>query len=191
MFANILSAFWWAMLIRGILWIIFGIFVFSDPRMSALTLTLFIGALFFLDGVSNVVSAIGGRREQENWWLLLLTGFAGIGVGLLTYLNPSLTVLALLFYIAIWAIATGLLEIGAALRLRKEIEGEFFLILAGLISVAFGVLIMARPARGALAVLFAIGVYAVAFGATLVVLSIRAREFPKRLSEAGHRLRPA
>jgi uncharacterized membrane protein HdeD (DUF308 family) len=190
MFAKILSTYWWMTLIRGILWVLFGIFVFAEPGISLLTLTLYVGALFLVDGVANMVSAIGGRKEQEHWWLLLLAGLAGVGVGLLTFMNPAITGLALLFYIAIWAIATGLLEIGAAIRLRREIQGEFWLILAGLVSVGFGVLLVARPIQGALAVLWIIGTFAIAFGVILVVLAIRARGFVKRL-EGPHGLRHA
>jgi uncharacterized membrane protein HdeD (DUF308 family) len=184
MFANILSRYWGMTLLRGVFWILFGLIIVMQPALSLVTLTVLVGALFLVDGVTNVVSAIGGRNEQENWWVLLLVGLAGIGVGVLTFLNPAITGLALLFYIAIWAIATGLLEISAAIRLRKEIEGEFWMILAGIVSVAFGVLLIARPAEGALAVLWLIGAYAIGFGVILVVLAVRARGFAKRLAAA-------
>jgi uncharacterized membrane protein HdeD (DUF308 family) len=131
-----------------------------------------------------VVTAIGGRKEHENWWVLLLAGLAGAVLGILTFFNPGLTALALLFYIAIWAIATGLLEIVAAIRLRKEIEGEFWMALGGLASVAFGMLLVARPGAGALAVLWLIAAYAVVYGATLIMLAFKARGFAKRLEAA-------
>lgn len=100
---------------------------------------------------------------------------------MLTLFHPGVTALALLFYIAIWAVATGVLEIVAAIRLRKEIEGEWLLGLAGLASVAFGVLLVLQPAAGALAVLWLIAAYAIVFGALLVVLAFRARGFARRL----------
>jgi uncharacterized membrane protein HdeD (DUF308 family) len=106
----------------------------------------------------------------------------GIGVGILTFLVPGITALALLFYIAIWAIATGVLEIVAAIRLRKEIEGEWLLILSGLASVVFGVILMAQPGVGALAVLWLIATYAIVFGVLLVILAFKARSF---VSEAA------
>jgi uncharacterized membrane protein HdeD (DUF308 family) len=95
----------------------------------------------------------------------------------LTFLAPALTALALLFYIAIWAIATGVLEIVAAIRLRKEIENEWMLIVAGLASVVFGVLLMAQPAAGALALLWLIASYAIFFGVLLVILAFKVRAF--------------
>jgi uncharacterized membrane protein HdeD (DUF308 family) len=175
MFANILSRYWWMTLLRGVISILFGILIFAQPGISLLTLTLTFGVFALIDGAGNVVSAIGGRNENENWWILLLAGLASVGVGILTFFNPGITALALLFYVAAWAIATGLLEIVAAIRLRKEIQGEFWLILAGLLSVAFGVMLMARPGLGALSVLWLIGGYAIAFGVILIALAFRTR----------------
>jgi uncharacterized membrane protein HdeD (DUF308 family) len=184
MLASILSRYWWLTLLRGILWILFGIAVIAQPGITLLSLTLALGLIFFADGVLNVVAAIRGRREEENWWVLLLAGAAGIFVGLLTFMNPGLSELALIFYVAIWSVATGLLEIVAAIRLRKEVRGEFWLILAGIVSVAFGVLVMAQPEAGALALLWLIAVYAMAFGVILFVLAFRERGFMKRVTPA-------
>ena len=131
------------------------------------------------------MSAIGGRRENENWGVLLLTGLAGIAIGALTFYDPSITALGLLFYIAIWVTGTGLLQIVAGIRLRKEIEGEFWLMLSGLISIAFGVFLVARPGAGALSVLWVIATYAVLFGAILIVLAFRVRSFANRGTAAA------
>jgi uncharacterized membrane protein HdeD (DUF308 family) len=185
MLARILSRYWWMTLIRGIIAILFGVMLFAWPQISLLSLVLVFGAFAFADGVVGVVTAVGGRREHESWWVLLLAGLAGIGVGVLTFLNPGVTALVLLFYIAIWAIATGLLEIVAAVRLRKEIEGEFWLGLAGLATIVFGILLVARPQVGALAVLWLIGGYAVAFGVMLLLLAFEARGFLNRLKAAA------
>lgn len=181
MLAKILSRYWWMILVRGVLAVLFGIMVFAWPGISLLSLVLLFGAFILANGFGNVVTAIGGRKEHENWWVLLLAGLAGAALGILTFFNPGLTALALLFYIAIWAIATGLLEIVAAIRLRKEIEGEFWMALGGLASVAFGMLLVARPGEGALAVLWLIAAYAVVYGATLIMLAFKARGFAKRL----------
>ncbi|HSL70204.1 MAG TPA: DUF308 domain-containing protein, partial [Longimicrobiales bacterium] len=120
MFANILSQYWWLILLRGAIWILFGIALFAQPGITLVALTLLFGAFVLVDGIGNIVSAIGGRKQHEHWWVLLLVGLCGVGVGVLTFYSPGLTALALLFYIAIWAIATGLLAIVAAIRLRKE-----------------------------------------------------------------------
>jgi len=180
MLANILSRFWWTTLLRGIIAILFGIMLFTRPGISLASLVLVFGAFALFDGIMSVVSAFGGRKEHESWWVLLLAGLAGIAVGVLTFMNPAATALALLFYIAIWAIATGLLQIAAAVRLRKEIQGEFWLGLAGFASILFGLFIAARPGEGALAVLWLIAAYSVAFGLMLVILAFQARSFVKR-----------
>jgi uncharacterized membrane protein HdeD (DUF308 family) len=187
MLADILSRFWWMTLLRGVIAILFGVAVFFQPQISLLSLVLVFGFFALVDGVASVATAIGGRRTHESWGLLLLGGLAGIGVGLLTIFSPEVTTLALLFYIAIWAIATGLLEIAAAIRLRKEIEGEFWLGLAGAASIAFGVILVVRPGVGALAVLTVIAAYAIFFGSMLVLLALRTRGFVNRVRTAVSR----
>src|SRR5208282_1833454 len=127
------------------------------------------------DGIFTVWTAVSGSKDHEYWWLLLLEGLLGIGVGVLTMFAPAVTALALLFYIAVWAIATGVLEIAAAIRLRKEIQGEWLLLLAGLASVVFGVLLIWRPGAGALTVLWLIGSYAIVFGVLLLILALKIR----------------
>jgi uncharacterized membrane protein HdeD (DUF308 family) len=182
MFANILSRYWWMTLLRGVIWILFGIVVFVQPAISLVALTVLFGAFALADGIAAIVTAVSGRHEHENWWVLLLVGLAGIGVGLMTFLSPGLTALVLLFYIAAWAIVTGVLEIVAAVRLRKEIEGEFWLALAGVLSIAFGVMLIARPGAGALSVLWIIASFAIAFGVSLILLAFRVRGFVNRLA---------
>jgi uncharacterized membrane protein HdeD (DUF308 family) len=184
MLADILSRYWWMTLLRGLFWILFGIVLFARPGISLLSLTLALGVILFIDGVINVANALSGRKEHDDWWVLLLVGLAGIGVGILTFYNPQATALAVVFYVAIWAIATGLLEIVAAIRLRRQIEGEVWLALAGIASVVFGVLLVARPRAGALTILWLIGFYAVAFGVVLLLLAFRLRRGVKRIAGA-------
>src|SRR5262245_13227708 len=184
MLSRVLSRYWWMTLLRGVIAVLFGIMIFARPQISLASLVFVFGAFALADGVANVVTAIGGRSEHESWWVLLLAGLAGIGVGPLTSFNPAVTALALLIYIAIWAIATGLLEIVAAIRLRQEIEGEFWLVLAGLASVVFGMLLIARPDAGGLAVLWLIAAYAIALGAIWILLAFEARGFVNRVKAA-------
>ena len=184
MLANILSRYWWMILLRGLAWLLFGVLVFAQPAISLVTLTLLFGAFALWDGIANVVSAIGGRHENENWGVLLLTGLAGIAIGALTFYAPGITALGLLFYIAIWVTGTGLLQVVAGIRLRKEIEGEFWLILSGIVSIALGVFLVARPGAGALSVLWLVATYAVVFGLILIILAIRVRSFANRVVAA-------
>jgi uncharacterized membrane protein HdeD (DUF308 family) len=185
MIANILSTYWWSTLLRGIIWILFGLAIFSRPGISLVVLTLYVGVLLLIDGITNIVEAIAGHNEREHWVLLLLIGLAGVLVGIAAFANPGITSLALLFYIAVWAIATGFLEIAAAVRLRREIEGEGWFIAAGVISLLFGILLIVHPGAGALAILWTIATFAIIFGVMLVVLAIRSRGFAAQLRD-GH-----
>jgi len=184
MLADILSRYWWMTLLRGLFWIFLGIALFASPAISLVALTLGLGVVMFIDGVISVVNAISGHKEHDDWWVLLLVGLAGVGIGILTFRNPGITALAVVFYVAIWAIATGLLEIVAAVRLRKQIQGEIWLALAGITSVAFGVLLVARPGAGALTLVWLIAVYAIAFGALLLLLALEVRSGAKRVASA-------
>ena len=176
-----LSRAWWLLLLRGIAAVAFGLIAWFQPGISLASLVLVFGAYCLADGILGVWTAVSGSRDHEYWWLLLLEGLLGIGIGALTFLAPGVTALALLFYIAIWAIATGVLEITAAIRLRREISNEWLLLLSGLASVAFGVLLAAQPGAGALAVLWLIGSYAILFGVLLLMLAFKTRKFAGKL----------
>jgi uncharacterized membrane protein HdeD (DUF308 family) len=184
MLADILSRYWWMTLLRGLFWILFGIVIFTRPGITLLSLTLALGVIMFIDGLINAVNAFSGRREHDDWWVILLVGLAGIGIGVLTFYNPRATAFAVVLYVAIWAIATGLLEIVEAVRLRKQIQGEFWLALAGIASVAFGVMLAARPGVGALTILWLIGIYAIVFGVIMLLLAFRVRSGVKHIAHA-------
>ena len=163
---------WWMLLLRGVAAIIFGVLAFAWPGMTLLTLIMFYGAFALFDGVMAIIAAITGGAAASRWWLAAV-GLLGIGTGLLMFMMPGLTALVLLYFIAGWAIATGALQIIGAIRLRKEIDGEWYLILGGALSVLFGVGVMMAPGAGALALLWVIGIYAVIMGVTLIGLAFR------------------
>jgi uncharacterized membrane protein HdeD (DUF308 family) len=161
---------------------VFGVLTWLLPGISLAVLVLLFGAFVLVDGILGVWLAIDGRKEYEDWWVLLIWGLVGIGAGILTYMAPGITELVLMFFIAAWAMTTGVLEIVAAIRLRREIKGEWMLILGGLVSVMFGLLLMAQPGAGALALMWLIGIYAVIFGIVLVILAFKTRRFIKELA---------
>ncbi|MBA3545434.1 MAG: HdeD family acid-resistance protein [Nannocystis sp.] len=180
-----ISRYWWALVLRGFAAIIFGVLAFTWPGITLQVLVLFFGAYALVDGILSVAAAIRGRGHTENWWLFLLQGLLGIGLGVLTWLAPGATTVAILLYIAAWALVTGVLEIVAAIRLRHEIEGEFWLGLGGLLSIAFGLLVFAFPLAGALGLIWLIGSYAIAFGLCLIALGIRIRRGKTRSGAGG------
>ena len=166
---------WWMLLLRGIAAIIFGVLALTWPGMTLLTLILFYGAYALIDGVLAIVAAITGGALLPRWWLAIV-GLLGIAAGLLTFVMPGLTAIVLLYFIAGWAIATGVFQVIGAIKLRKEIDNEWFLILCGIISVLFGVAMIAAPGAGALALITVIGIYAVLIGVLLVALSFRLKK---------------
>jgi len=166
---------WWLLLLRGIAAIIFGLLAFAWPGLTLVTLILFYCAFVLVDGVLAVIAAITGGVPGSRWWLAII-GLLGIAAGLVTFMMPGLTAVLLLLFIAGWAIATGVFQIIGAIKLRKEIDNEWLLILGGIISVLFGVSMMLAPGAGALALVWVIGAYSVVIGAIFVALALRLRK---------------
>jgi uncharacterized membrane protein HdeD (DUF308 family) len=188
MLSKLLSTYWWVLLVRGVLAILFGIAAYAWPGMTLATLVSLFGAFALVDGIFNVLHAFSGRKEDEHWWVLLLEGLLGIAFGIITFQAPEITATVLILYIAFWAMATGVLRIVLAVRLRKEIEGEWWLALAGLAGIVFGVLMLARPGAGALAVLWLVATWAIVGGVFLVILSFKVKPLGGRLDELKQRL---
>ena len=155
---------WSALALRGVLAIIFGLLVFAWPGISLWVLVLFFGANALIDGVLAIVAAVRGSASGARWWGMLLQGILGIATGIITFLWPGLTALVLLYFIAAWAIVIGVFEIVAAIRLRKEIQGEWLLALRGVLAIVFGVILFANPGAGALALVWLIGAFSIALG---------------------------
>jgi uncharacterized membrane protein HdeD (DUF308 family) len=167
---------WWLVLLRGIAGIVFGILAFVWPGLTLLTLVLFYGAYALVDGILSLIAAFtGGAKPVPSWWLVLI-GIAGIAAGLVTFLWPGITALVLIFFIGGWAIAHGIFEIVGAIKLRKEIDNEWWLILAGALSVIFGLIVLIAPGAGALGLIWMIATYSIIFGVMLVGLSLRLRK---------------
>lgn len=172
---NAVARNWWAVLLRGLLGMAFGLFALVLPAAAFAVLVLTWGAYVLVDGLFNIVTALRDARGERGWWALLLSGVAGVLAGLAAFIVPALTALVLLYVIAAWAILTGVLELTAAIRLRRQLTGEWLMALSGALSIAFGVLIMVAPLAGALAVVFLIGGYAFVSGVVLLALSLRLR----------------
>jgi len=166
---------WWLLALRGIVAILFGIVAFLWPGVTWLVVVASFAAFATVDGIFALVAAFSGHG-QRRWWALALEGIFGISVGVITLFWPQVTQLALLYLIAYWAIVTGLFEVIAAVRLREEIEGEWLLGLAGILSMLFGVALVILPGPGALAVAWLIGCYAIAAGLVFLILAYRMRE---------------
>jgi uncharacterized membrane protein HdeD (DUF308 family) len=176
---------WWAIVVRGVCAVLFGLAAFLWPGLTLTVLVLLYGAYALVDGVLAVIWSLAGRHPGAFPWGVLLAGVAGIFFGVITFLWPGLTALALLYLIAAWAIVRGIFEIVAAVHLRREIEGEWLLALSGVFSVLLGVVLILAPGAGALAVIWWIGAASIVFGVLTILLGLRLR----RLRASGQLLR--
>ena len=163
---------WWALALRGLVAVIFGLLTFFLPGITLVTLILLFGAYALADGIFNVVAFF---RVASHHWAFLIEGLIGIIAGILTFTWPTITALALLYVIAFWAIFTGIFEIIAGIRLRKVITNEWLLLLMGILSFLFGLFILIALGVGVLAIVLWIGAYALVFGIFLLALAFRLR----------------
>lgn len=167
---------WWLLLLRGIASVVFGVLAFAWPGLTIISLVIVYGAYALVDGLFSLYAAIrGGEGAAPRWWLAVV-GVAGVLAGIISFAAPGIVALWLLLLIGAWAIVSGIFEIVGAVRLRKEIDNEWMLILHGAITVLFGVLLMAMPVAGALALVWVIGAYAIVGGIILGVLAFRLRK---------------
>ena len=164
---------WWALVLRGLAAIAFGVLAFVWPQITLTALVFLWGAYALVDGAFAIAAGVKSHGENKRWWVLLLEGILGVAAGLVAFLVPGITALVLLILIAAWAMVTGAFEIAAAIQLRKYIKGEWLLALAGVASVLFALALLFNPAAGALALVWLIGAYSIVFGVLLIVLGVR------------------
>jgi uncharacterized membrane protein HdeD (DUF308 family) len=172
-----LSRNWWVLLIRGILAVIFGVLTLAKPAVTLAVLVMFFGAYYLVDGAFSIIASLTAPKGYRGWVWLLIGGIAGVIIGLLTFVMPGVTAVVLLYYVIAWLIVIGAMQVVAGIRLRKEIHGEFFLIIGGLLSVLFGLFLLVNPGAGALAVIWLIGGYAILFGVMMIIVSFRLRSW--------------
>jgi uncharacterized membrane protein HdeD (DUF308 family) len=166
---------WWALAIRGVAAIIFGLLALLLPGVTLAALILLFAAYALVDGIFNLVAALRGHTGERPRWLLTVEGLASIAAGIVAFALPGLTALVLVYVIAVWALITGVLEVVAAIRLRDEIPNEWWLVASGVLSVVFGLLLVIAPGAGVLALVLWVGAYAIVFGALLIGLAFRLR----------------
>jgi uncharacterized membrane protein HdeD (DUF308 family) len=173
---------WWAFALRGVLGIIFGLIAFLLPGVTMLSLVLVFSAYALVDGVFAIIAAVRAMRQHERWGFLLLEGIVSIIAAAIAFLWPGITVVSFVFLVGTWAILSGGLMLSAALRLQLD-HGRWWLALGGLVSVIYGVSLIAAPFIGALVLTWWLGAYAIVFGFALIGVAIkllaRQREQPR------------
>ena len=173
--SNSLAHNWWMLALRGLVAIVFGVLAFVLPGMTLLTLVFLFGVYAIVNGVLALVHAFSAPKGYPRFGALIFTGIISIAAGVLAFVWPGITALSLVLLIAAWAIVNGVFEIATAIRLRRVIEHEWLLALAGILSVLLGIVMLLQPGAGALALVWWIGGFAVAFGVLLVALAFRVR----------------
>ncbi|MBV9028175.1 MAG: HdeD family acid-resistance protein [Candidatus Eremiobacteraeota bacterium] len=184
---HVLARNWWTWLIRGIAAIVFGILAFLSPVGTILAIGILFGAYALVDGIFAIVAAVRAAETHQRWWPFLIEGIIGIIIAAITFYDIRITLLALYFTIAAWAFLTGIVEIAAGVQLRKHLANEFWLILSGVISILFGVLMLWSPVAAAFAIVWIIAAYAIVFGILMIGLALRLRSHAHHVVSATAR----
>jgi uncharacterized membrane protein HdeD (DUF308 family) len=158
---------------RGLFAVLFGLAALAWPKPALAALVFLLGVYLLTDGILAVMAGLTRHNGSQPWWLLLIEGSVGILAGVLTFLSPVITAIALVYLIAAWAIVTGMVEIVSAIRLRAEIDNEGLLALSGVLSAALGMVLVIWPGPGALSLVWVIGAYALISGLLLIGLGFR------------------
>lgn len=162
-------------MLRGLVSVLFAGFAFLNPHAAFATLVLALGLFLLVDGATALYLGLRMRGKDADWWMVLLEGVLGVSLGILTFVNPDITAAGVILFVALWCLVTGVFEISTAIRLRKEIDNEWLLGIAGGLSVALGLLMLFNPTAGALSITLWIGIYALLFGLLLLGLGLRVR----------------
>lgn len=174
---------WWVFLLRGLVAVIFGVLAIVWPEITLLTLIALFGVYALVDGIFAIVAGISSYGEHERWWAILLAGLAGILFGGLTLFWPRVTATVLVYFIAAWAVVTGIFTVLGAIQLRRVIRGEGWLILSGILSIVFGIFLFVYPGASALGMVLLIGAYAIVFGIIEIILAFRLRRLGKEIEK--------
>jgi uncharacterized membrane protein HdeD (DUF308 family) len=179
---------WWVFAIRGIAAIVFGIAAFIWPAATLTVLVFLFGAYVLVDGAAMLVAlARGDAVARRHAWAVGIIGVLGIVAGIVTFVWPGLTAVSLLYLVAVWAIATGVFQVIAAIALRRELDGEFWMVLGGVASIVFGALLVAFPGNGLLTLVWLVGIWSVVFGVSSLALAYRFRKIDEEMPAAAKR----
>jgi uncharacterized membrane protein HdeD (DUF308 family) len=170
--------------VRGVFAVLFGLLALFVPGATILSLVLFFSAYMLVDGVFGIVAAVRAARQGERWGLLILEGILNIVVGVIAFVMPGLTAITFVLLLAAWSLVSGGLMLRAAFRLSNE-HGRWWLALAGIVSIVFGVLLAIAPVIGAVVLTWWLGAYALMFGIALLVLAFKLRARKEDATHAG------
>ena len=168
--------YWWTFVVRGILALLFGLVCLLAPGMTLALLAVWAGAFVLVDGVFGLVATIANWKELEEKWLLIIESLLGILLGWLIMRMPEVTLFMVVMFMAMWALFVGVTRIALAIRLRKEIEGEGWMIAAGVLTIGMGVLLILLPGIGLVTLAVLLGVGSLEAGGALIAVGMRMRK---------------
>jgi uncharacterized membrane protein HdeD (DUF308 family) len=174
--ANMLARNWWILALRGVAALIFGVLAFLWPHIALIALVLLFGAYVLVDGIFNLINAALGQTREPRW-IVAVMGIAGVIIGIVTLVWPDLSAIALIYLIAAWAVTVGAFTILAAIRLRDDIDDEWLMAFIGVVLILFGLAIATVPGPGALALVWLISAFVVAYGVLQLLLAFRLRNW--------------
>lgn len=174
---------WWIAVLRGLIAILFGIFALVNPEGAGSLMVLIFGIFLLVDGLLNLIGSILYYRTAVDWWFYLVVGMLEIGVAIITFVRPEITGTVLAILIGLWALFKGLIELMAGIALRDEVQGEWILILTGILTIAFGFFALMLPFTESVAAVWMLGLYALLNGTLWVVIGFEARSLASELVE--------
>ena len=172
--SNVLAENWWAVALRGVVGILFGLLAFFFPAATILSFVLVFAAYMLVDGVFTIITAVRAAQRRNRWALLVLEGIVSIAAGVVAVLWPGITVLAFVLLMAAWALLSGGLALASSFKLKRE-HGRWWMALSAVASIVFGILLAIAPFIGALVLTWWVGAYALVFGGMLLVLAFKLR----------------
>lgn len=168
---------WWTLLVRGIVAVIFGILAIANPKTTLTVLLLFAAAYVIVDGILSILASLTAAERGRGWGWLLVSGILGVAIGVAMFVWPDVTALVLLYLFVAWLLVIGVMQLVAGIRMRRLISGALWIALAGVLSIVLGFYILANPEAGLIGLLWIIGIYAILFGAMMIMASLQLRRW--------------
>lgn len=174
---------WWVLVLRGVLAILLGVLALANPGTTAATLVLWIAIFLIIDGALALLTTTARWKEREDKWLHVAEGVLSILLGILILNAPEMTLFLVVLYAAVWSIMAGITRIAMAIQLRKEIEGETWLALSGLLSIVFGILVIAQPGIGLATIMWMLGLFLILAGVVLIALGLKVKKLAGKVDD--------
>jgi uncharacterized membrane protein HdeD (DUF308 family) len=172
--------YWWLFLMTGILLIVVGIWVFSSPLASYLSLSLFFAFGILFTGIFEIIFALSNRKTMDNWGWTLASGILDLVIGFYLFSYPSLSMAVLPLILGFWLLFRGFSAIGAAIDMRSFGDKNWgWLLILGTGIIFFGIMVLVNPAFGAANIIIWTGSAFIIAGIFRIYLAFKLRKIKK------------